>query len=274
MTREHAINSLTCMVAVKTMKFQPKLCFHLKNARRRHHQGNVISSQHVCCSHFVVDFIQSLPFIIKNNPILDASSASTTCVSPCNEWRSKKNNPPEQIEKRQNIWKVMMNWRKKIIMKKRKWMMQRMTILMTHSLWSYQHLHKPKTIPYVKVMHDLNVFIGKNISRKYFLPLKEETNINFINPGQLSHAMLCARCERALVKSSKPEHYNKVFNTMFNSRKPVMCCENLLTEGHPMCGFLSVIIVKEDWLLMILTKRTMELLVILKEIRGVIDIML
>ena len=63
-----------------------------------------------------------------------------------------------------------------------------------------------------------------------FLPLKEETNNNYINPGQLLHGMQCARCERTLVKSSKAEHYNKVFDTIFNSRKPVMCCEELLTE--------------------------------------------
>ena len=88
-----------------------------------------------------------------------------------------------------------------------------------------------------KVMHDLNDFIGKNISRMIFLPLKEETNNNYINPGQLLHGMQCARCERTLVKSSKAEHYNKVFDTIFNSRKPVMCCEELLTEWPRECSF-------------------------------------
>ena len=70
-----------------------------------------------------------------------------------------------------------------------------------------------------------------------FLPLKEETNINFINSGQLPHATPCTRCKRTLVNFSKSEYYNKVFYTIFNSGKPVMFCEKLLTDGHPACTF-------------------------------------
>ena len=56
-------------------------------------------STHVCCSHFVINFIQRLPFVIKNKPILDASLASTPSISLRSKWKSNKLSPPEQIEK-------------------------------------------------------------------------------------------------------------------------------------------------------------------------------
>ena len=79
-----------------------------------------------------------------------------------------------------------------------------------------------------------------------FLPFKEETNSEHINPGQLLHGMQCDTCERTLVKSSKSKHYNKAFECVFNNRKPVMCCEESLTEGPQVRSFSSMMIAKED----------------------------
>ena len=79
-----------------------------------------------------------------------------------------------------------------------------------------------------------------------FLPFKEETNNKCVNPGQLLHGMQCTRCKRNFVKTAKSKIYNKDTQCVFNSRKPVMCCEVLLTEGPRVCSFLHVMIAKED----------------------------
>ena len=47
MTKEFTFNSLIRVVAMNAMKCRWKFCSHHKNACRRFHQGNVISSRHV-----------------------------------------------------------------------------------------------------------------------------------------------------------------------------------------------------------------------------------
>ena len=68
------------------------------------------------------------------------------------------------------------------------------------------------------------------------LGLKEETDNNFLNAGQIMDGALCSKCGLPLVKTDLFEQ-NKDPVTVFSARRSALCCEKLLTSGPLVCCF-------------------------------------
>ena len=68
------------------------------------------------------------------------------------------------------------------------------------------------------------------------LNLKEEDNNRFLNEGNIMHNLSCSQCQRRLVQNGKG-HSNKQCITIFNAKRTVLCCQELLTCGPGVCRF-------------------------------------
>ena len=66
--------------------------------------------------------------------------------------------------------------------------------------------------------------------------LKEEDNNKFLNEGNMMHNLSCSQCQRRLVQNGKG-HSNKQCITIFNAKRTVLCCQELLTCGPGVCRF-------------------------------------
>ena len=66
--------------------------------------------------------------------------------------------------------------------------------------------------------------------------LKEEDNNKFLNKGCVMEDMHCTKCGRCFVKNDKMEP-NKTHVTVFNTKRPALCCEELHTSGQFVCKF-------------------------------------
>ena len=68
------------------------------------------------------------------------------------------------------------------------------------------------------------------------LGLKEETDNNFLNAGQIMDGAICSKCGLPLVKTDLFEQ-NKESVTVFSARRTALCCEELLASGPVVCRF-------------------------------------
>lgn len=66
--------------------------------------------------------------------------------------------------------------------------------------------------------------------------LKEEDNNEFLNKGCAMEDMHCTKRGRSFVKNDKMEP-NKTHVTVFNTKRPALCREELLTSGQFVCKF-------------------------------------
>jgi len=66
--------------------------------------------------------------------------------------------------------------------------------------------------------------------------LKEEDNSNYLNRGCIMDGIICSKCGLHLVKNDKYE-LNKELVTVFNTRRSVLGCKELLTSGLIVCRF-------------------------------------
>ena len=68
------------------------------------------------------------------------------------------------------------------------------------------------------------------------LYLKEETDNNFLNAGQIMDGIICSKCGLPLVKTDLFEQ-NKESVTVFSARRTALCCKELLASGPVVCRF-------------------------------------
>lgn len=63
------------------------------------------------------------------------------------------------------------------------------------------------------------------------MPMREETDNEFINHSLVLHGAMRAKCSRGLVKSKRANGCNEQIHTVFNNKRLVMCCAEFFTCG-------------------------------------------
>ena len=76
----------------------------------------------------------------------------------------------------------------------------------------------------------------KHHAKLALIGLKEEDNNKFLNKGCVMENLHCTKCGRTFVKNDKMKE-NKTDVTVFNAKRPALCCEELLTSGQFVCKF-------------------------------------
>ena len=140
-------------------------------------------------AHIFYDFIQRLPFIIKNKLILGTSSALTSPISRHNKWSSNKLNTSEQIEKTSKRLKIDDELENKDDLEEEELddvtdddFDDAQSVKLSASL-QIEENSSNQSYAIVKCPH------WDKCMSNYFLTLKEETNDKHTNPGQLLHGI-------------------------------------------------------------------------------------